>query len=116
MNQIIERHKVEITALCEEFGVDRLEVFGSANTSEFDPLRSDIDFLVTYPPEYDIGPWMQRFFELRDRLSILLGRPIDLLESKKFRNPFFEKAVSESRISIYEREIEKAAVGHQDRG
>ena len=45
-------HKREaITALCREYGVARLEVFGSAaRGSDFDPARSDADFLVIVSP------------------------------------------------------------------
>jgi predicted nucleotidyltransferase len=32
--------------LCERFGVERLELFGSAARGEFDPAHSDLDFIV----------------------------------------------------------------------
>ena len=32
--------------LCERFGVERLELFGSAARGEFDPANSDLDFIV----------------------------------------------------------------------
>ena len=47
----------ELRALCHEYGVLRLEVFGSALTSRFDPETSDVALLVEYPPEHDLGPW-----------------------------------------------------------
>ena len=71
MIPLIEEHLEEIAALCREFGVARLEVFGTAATGAFDPERSDVDFLVEYAPETDLGPWLRRFFELRERLSEL---------------------------------------------
>jgi predicted nucleotidyltransferase len=46
MHPLIEEHLEEIRALCREFGVSRLELFGSAATDAFDPDRSDIDFIV----------------------------------------------------------------------
>jgi predicted nucleotidyltransferase len=36
--------------LCRTYAVERLEVFGSAADSSFDPQRSDLDFLVTFAP------------------------------------------------------------------
>jgi predicted nucleotidyltransferase len=101
VHRIIEDHKDELTALCREFGVERLEVFGSVVTDEFDPLLSDIDFLVTYPSDYDYGPWMGRFFELQERLSDLFGRRVDLVISKDFRNPYFARSVEQSRRLLY---------------
>ena len=41
-----------IRALCREYGVARLELFGSAATDAFDPVRSDIDLLIEYRPDY----------------------------------------------------------------
>ncbi len=32
--------------LCDRYGVDRLEVFGSAAKGLFDPASSDLDFVV----------------------------------------------------------------------
>ncbi len=32
--------------LCERNGVERLELFGSAARGEFDPAKSDLDFIV----------------------------------------------------------------------
>jgi predicted nucleotidyltransferase len=98
---IINEHMSDLIALCEEFGVERLEVFGSATTGEFDPLLSDIDFLVTYPADYNFGPWLGRYFDLKERLADLFGRRVDLVMAKEFRNPFFARSVEESRRLLY---------------
>jgi uncharacterized protein len=98
---IIEEHREELIALCREFGVARLEVFGSVMTPEFDPERSDLDFLVTYPPDYDYWPWLGRYQELEERLAALFGRDVDLVIAKPFRNPYFAEAVEETRTLLY---------------
>ena len=49
-NPVLAEHLKAIRALCRDFGVSRLEVFGSVCTPESDPERCDIDFLVEYPP------------------------------------------------------------------
>ncbi len=46
MIDLVNRRLGEITALCREFGVATLYVFGSATTEAFDPERSDVDLLV----------------------------------------------------------------------
>ena len=46
MNPLIEQHMAAIQALCVEYGVTRLEIFGSAATEAFDPDRSDVDFVM----------------------------------------------------------------------
>jgi predicted nucleotidyltransferase len=85
-----------IRELCREFGVARLDLFGSATTTAFDPERSDIDFLVEYEPTTDLGPWMRRHFELQRRLSDLLGTSVDLVMTGGLRNPYFIRSVNQT--------------------
>lgn len=101
MIPLIDQHREAIERLCQEYGVVRLEVFGSAATGAFDPGHSDIDFIVTYPPDYEYGPWLARFFEFRDRRSALLGRPVDLIMASALRKPRFIEAVNETRQVLY---------------
>ena len=86
-----------IEAICKEFGIERLELFGSGATGEFDPKRSDLDFLVTYPQHYEFGPWLKRHFELKERLSDVFGRRVDLIEAGAPRNPFVAQAIEQTR-------------------
>jgi uncharacterized protein len=99
--RLVEEHLDEIRALCEEYGVVRLELFGSAATGAFDPERSDVDFLVEYPPDYDFGPWLTRYFELRERLAMLLGRQVDLVMAGAPRNPYVIQSINASRTLLY---------------
>jgi uncharacterized protein len=101
MNPLIEQHREEIRALCREFGIARLELFGSASTGAFDPDRSDVDFIVDYPPDYDFGPWLARYFELKERLEALLGRPVDLIMAGAPRNPYVIESINETRQLLY---------------
>ena len=54
MTTIIDRHRSGIEALCRTYQVKRLDVFGSAIREDFDPVRSDVDFLVEFEPEPDL--------------------------------------------------------------
>ena len=90
-----------IRALCQEYEVVRLDLIGSAATGEFDPDRSDIDFLIEWAPETNLGPWLSRYFELRDRLADLLGRPVDLVMTGAPRNPWVIRSIEESRQLLY---------------
>ncbi|MDQ3412870.1 MAG: nucleotidyltransferase domain-containing protein, partial [Chloroflexota bacterium] len=78
MNPLVQDNVEAIIDLCREYGVVRLEVFGSVCTGEFDPARSDVDFIVEYPPNDDLGPWGARQFELQECLGSLLGREVEL--------------------------------------
>jgi hypothetical protein len=99
----IEQHRDEIIAICEEYGLERLEVFGSAATDQFDPDRSDIDFLVVYPEGFDYGPWGSRETELRERFEQVLGRDVDLVVLRWIDNPYMKRSIERQRIPLYAR-------------
>jgi predicted nucleotidyltransferase len=101
IHPLITQNLDAIRQLCREFGVARLEVFGSAATGEFDPTTSDVDFIVEYPPGYEFGLWLTRYFELQERLEALLGRPVDLVMAGAPRNPYFIRSLNESRQLLY---------------
>ena len=45
---VIAEHADELKALCVRYGVERLDIFGSAATDNFGQERSDLDFLVEF--------------------------------------------------------------------
>ena len=95
-------HRDAIARLCREFGVERLEVFGSAADGRFDPQRSDIDLIVTLAPDPDPARSIStRYFSLADELERLFGRHVDLLTNQPIRNPFMRRAVDASRRDLY---------------
>lgn len=98
----VEKHIPAIRALCREFGISRLEIFGSAVTDEFDPERSDVDFLVTYPEEYDFGPWAGKLFDMEERLSRLLNRDVDLVMPSALNNKWFRREAGKTRTVIFD--------------
>lgn len=100
MLPLIEDQKDTIAELCRRHYVARLEVFGSAATGEFDPARSDIDFLVQFG-EIPDGRRFDHWFELQQELAELFGRHVDLVEPGAMRNPYFIRRVNESRRIVY---------------
>lgn len=102
MAPLIEQHLEAIRALARAYGVARLEVFGSACTPDFEPDRSDIDFLVEYPPDYDFGPWLARLQDLEADLGKLLNRNVDLVTTTALRNTWFRREAEKTRAVIYD--------------
>ena len=95
----IDQKRDALAALCRQYGVTRLEVFGSAaRGADFDRNHSDADFLVTFTPAARND--LAAFVDLRDALERLLGRPVDLVE---------REAVEASRNFIRRRAILKEA-------
>jgi predicted nucleotidyltransferase len=102
MQPFIEEHLDDIRSLCRAYGVARLELFGSAATDQFDPARSDVDFLVEYPSDYDFGPWLGRRFDLEEDLARLLGRKVDLISTRALRNKWLRHEANKTRQVIYD--------------
>ena len=87
--------------LSREFGVTRLEVFGSVMTDAFDHVRSDIDFIVTYPEGYDLGPLYRRHFALQRALAKTIGHCVELVEASSLDDPCFAAIARETRCLVY---------------
>src|SRR5581483_9460392 len=98
----IEEKQTAVAELCRRFGVQKLELFGSAATGGFDSMRSDLDFIVEFPPDYDFGPWMSRWQKFRAELSTLFKRPVDLVMPSALRNPWFRREAEKARITVYD--------------
>lgn len=110
MNAEIAAKLPEIEELCRRHGVVKLELFGSATGPDFDPDRSDFDFIVTFEA---IGPGTRiglRYFEFEESLEALLGRTVEVLGNRSFRNPYFARSVNESRKTLYESARSEATV------
>ena len=95
MHTLIREKRADIAALCRRYHVRQLEVFGSAARGvDFDPARSDADFLVVFGPDAD--PGLKGFLDMKEALESVLGREVDLVE---------RKAIEQSRNYIRRRNI-----------
>jgi len=101
MESFIEKNRQALEQLCQQYHVARLEVFGSAATKdEFEPGRSDIDFLVEFAESVGERRF-DNYFEFWEELKSLFGRPVDLVEPGGLRNPYFIRRVNETRRLVY---------------
>jgi predicted nucleotidyltransferase len=90
----------EIARLCSRYQVRRLAAFGSILRGDFDPLRSDADFLVEFEP-VPVAVRMQNYLALREALASLLSRPVDLIEDGAIRNPYILQNVAQQQRVLY---------------
>jgi predicted nucleotidyltransferase len=90
----------EIARLCRRYQVRRLAAFGSIVREDFDPNRSDADFLVEFEP-VPVAIRMQHYLGLRESLATLLSRPVDLVEAGAIQNPYVLQGVSEQQQVLY---------------
>ena len=87
--------------LCQNFGVERLELFGSAASESFNAATSDLDFIVWMRNEREPG-YARRFCDFAESLETLYGRKVDLLTERMIRNPIFKAEVDRTRRLLVE--------------
>ena len=102
MANIIEQHLDKVAELCKRTGARRLEIFGSATRQDFDPVTSDLDFLVEFE---DLPPakYADAYFALKENLESLFDRHIDLITEASLENPYFRARVQAERQIVYAR-------------
>jgi uncharacterized protein len=93
--------KPKISDVCKKLPVRRLGIFGSALTNDFGPA-SDVDVLVVFDADTRIDLF-EKYFDLKERLEEVMGRKVDLVVDRPFRNPFFSDSVQKTRTVVYER-------------
>lgn len=101
MHPTVEQHLDKIRDAAKRYGVEKLEIFGSAMTPEFDPERSDVDFIVHYPPGYDFGVFLKRYLDFEDELSRILGYPSQLVMTSALGKESFRKNAEATRTTVY---------------
>jgi hypothetical protein len=100
MHPIVESKRLEVADLCRRRHVRRLEVFGSATRDDFDEARSDIDVLVEFD---DAAPQsLTAFFDLKDALEQVFGRPVDLVMPGAIRNPYVRATINRDRQVFFD--------------
>ncbi len=96
---LLEKHINDIRKLCSEHKVRQLYAFGSVLTTKFN-IDSDVDLVVDFDP-IDISLYADNYFEFKFSLQNILNRPIDLLEDKAIKNPYFRQTLNQQRQLIY---------------
>ncbi|HZH37676.1 MAG TPA: nucleotidyltransferase domain-containing protein [Flavisolibacter sp.] len=96
---LLDQYNHVIRTLCEKHRVRRLYAFGSVLTDKFS-AGSDIDLMVEFM-SVDLRQYADNYFSLKFALEDTLHRPVDLLEEKAIKNPYFRKAVEQQRQLIY---------------
>jgi predicted nucleotidyltransferase len=91
---------VPIAVLCEGHGVRELALFGSILREDFDPKSSDVDAVVVFGPAR--GESMARqYFDFKQSLEQLLGRPVDLVEIKAMPETRLKRIIERTKVLIY---------------
>ncbi len=95
----IEKNRKTINELCENHNVERLYLFGSATGGSFND-NSDIDFLVRFK-NIDMAKYFENYMALKDKLTKIFKRDIDLVEEQTLKNPILIQSINNSKELIY---------------
>jgi len=100
MNQLINEHRSELTDLCRQYKVHRLELFGSAARSKQVTEIGDLDFLVEFANPGQMG-YAEAYFGLLESLQKLFNKPVDLVQLSAVKNPYFLQSIEKNRTVLY---------------
>jgi uncharacterized protein len=98
----ISSRREELRELCRRFHVRRLDLFGSAAREDFDPARSDLDFLVEFDSCFVEALSLKTYFKFKESLEAMFGRSVDLVEPGALRNPYLKASIEGSRKPVFE--------------
>jgi predicted nucleotidyltransferase len=97
----LEAYLPAITKLCENHKVESLYAFGSVLTDSFNQ-ESDIDLIVDFST-IGVDDYADNYFDFKFSLQAVFKRPVDLLEEKAIKNPYFRKSINQQRQLVYGR-------------
>jgi uncharacterized protein len=89
----------KVSTICRAHRVRLLCMFGSGVRDS--QSARDLDFLVDFeemPPDAHAN----EFFGLLEALEDLFRKPIDLVESRAVKNPYFRTELEQTKVPIYE--------------
>jgi predicted nucleotidyltransferase len=96
---VLDNHIKDINRLCSNHKVKTLYAFGSVLSDKFNK-DSDIDLVVNFE-QIDVLLYADNYFDFKFSLQKILNRPIDLLEEKAIKNPYFRQSINQQRQLIY---------------
>lgn len=97
--KVIDQNISKISQLCEVHGVKHLYAFGSVLTKDFND-ESDVDLIVDFK-DIELLDYADNYFDFKFSLEDILKRPVDLLEEKAIKNPYFKQSIQEKKKLIY---------------
>lgn len=101
MNSILKDRLPEVISLMKNHKVKKAYAFGSVVNQNFN-ANSDIDLLVAFEDNLDPVEYGELYFDLAEKLELLLQRHIDLITEPSLKNPYFIKSVNEAKFALYE--------------
>ena len=96
----IQLYLPQILELFKKNKIKNAYFFGSVVTDNFND-KSDVDFLVNFNDGIEPLEKGELWWNLHDSLRDSLNREIDLVSESAIKNPYFLKAINETKVKIY---------------
>lgn len=100
MIAVVDNNREAIVALCKQYRVARLDVFGSVLGEDFRPGVSDVDLLVEFSPREPYA-LAEAYFDMLDELRELLGVDVDLVMVGAIKNRYIAEDVERTKQLLY---------------
>ncbi|MEA1786917.1 nucleotidyltransferase domain-containing protein [Arenibacter sp. GZD96] len=97
--RVVDRRIEDLKRLCTMYHVEKMYLFGSALSSNFNK-ESDIDLLVKFK-FIELSKYLDNYMDFKENLEQLFGRKVDLVEEQTLRNPILINAINKSKELIY---------------
>ena len=91
----------QIAALCQQYGVLRLSLFGSRARGDARP-DSDYDFVVKFGSHPSMT-MLHQYMDFYHDLKTLLNREVHLMDDKPIRNIYLRESVAAHQILLYDK-------------
>jgi uncharacterized protein len=94
-------NREKLGRFCQERGIARLELFGSALGENF-RVESDVDLLATL--RNDSHPTLLDWADMQEKLAEMFGRPVDLVSRRaieRSRNRYRKHSILSTATQIY---------------
>ena len=101
----LQKYQAAIVKLCKAHKVKSLYAFGSVLSDNFN-AESDIDLIVDFA-NMDVEGYADNYFDFKFSLQELFKRPIDLLEEKAIKNPYFRESVNRHKQLLADIQIKE---------
>ena len=101
MIDLIKNNTEALASICVEHYVKSLHLFGSAAKGDFNPKKSDLDFVVEFNDAIDPIDYADNFFSLLDALKQLFQKEVDLLSFRSLRNQVIISEFNNTKVQLY---------------
>ena len=95
----IDQRLSAVLELCKKHKVKNLYAFGSVLTDKFNDT-SDIDLVVDFK-RMPLKIYSDNYYDFKFSLEDMFNRPVDLLEHKAIKNPYFLENMNKHKKLIY---------------